>query len=162
MYRDGLGTRRELEYDVWKRLNAGIEQSGGDVPEHVQHQIYTLVRMPMGSLALLVGGGGGSVALLCGWLCVRAEGLSVSSLLFSSLLVVFSSLLFTVLFTFYIELCLSLSLIFSSLPYLLFSSLLFVSLLYSALLYSTLSFSRVCIIPRCYDLSQVRTLAFSL
>jgi len=44
MYRDGLGTKRELEYDLWKRLNAGIEQSGGDVPEHVQHQIYTLVK----------------------------------------------------------------------------------------------------------------------
>uniref|UniRef100_A0A7S1Q5N7 SEC7 domain-containing protein n=1 Tax=Alexandrium catenella TaxID=2925 RepID=A0A7S1Q5N7_ALECA len=43
MYKDGSGPRRDLEYAQWKKLNEGIETGGGDVPEHVQNQIHTLV-----------------------------------------------------------------------------------------------------------------------
>mmetsp|Transcript_26759 Transcript_26759/g.62407 ORF Transcript_26759/g.62407 Transcript_26759/m.62407 type:complete len:720 (-) Transcript_26759:90-2249(-) len=43
LYKDGTCPKREMEYAQWKKLNAGIETGGGDVPEHVQHQIYTLV-----------------------------------------------------------------------------------------------------------------------
>lgn len=43
MYKDGTGPRRDMEYAQWKKLNEGIETGGGDVPEHVQHQIHSLV-----------------------------------------------------------------------------------------------------------------------
>lgn len=43
VYRDNAQPKREMEYEVWKQLNVGIEQGGGDVPEHVQQQIHTLI-----------------------------------------------------------------------------------------------------------------------
>jgi len=43
MYKDGTGPRKELDYASWRKLNTGIEAGGGDVPEHVQLQIHTLV-----------------------------------------------------------------------------------------------------------------------
>lgn len=43
MYRDNTGTKNELPYQVWKRMNSGLEEGGGDVPEHIQKQIFTLI-----------------------------------------------------------------------------------------------------------------------
>lgn len=35
--------KRDLTFEKWRALNAGIESDGGDVPEHVQLQIFTLI-----------------------------------------------------------------------------------------------------------------------
>mmetsp|Transcript_73575 Transcript_73575/g.238085 ORF Transcript_73575/g.238085 Transcript_73575/m.238085 type:complete len:812 (-) Transcript_73575:282-2717(-) len=43
VYRDGSLPKRELDYTVWRRLNANVEQGGGDVPEHVQREIHALI-----------------------------------------------------------------------------------------------------------------------
>lgn len=44
LYRDGCLPKRELGYMEWQRLNAGIEKGGGDVPEHVQRDIHSIIR----------------------------------------------------------------------------------------------------------------------
>mmetsp|Transcript_25285 Transcript_25285/g.57355 ORF Transcript_25285/g.57355 Transcript_25285/m.57355 type:complete len:736 (+) Transcript_25285:52-2259(+) len=43
IYKDGTVPRKEMSYAVWMKLNEGIETGGGDVPEHVQLQIYSLI-----------------------------------------------------------------------------------------------------------------------
>mmetsp|Transcript_99362 Transcript_99362/g.206976 ORF Transcript_99362/g.206976 Transcript_99362/m.206976 type:complete len:755 (-) Transcript_99362:277-2541(-) len=43
VYRDGGSTRNDLPYQVWKKMNVGLEEGGGDVPDHIQQQIYAIV-----------------------------------------------------------------------------------------------------------------------
>mmetsp|Transcript_47965 Transcript_47965/g.86543 ORF Transcript_47965/g.86543 Transcript_47965/m.86543 type:complete len:406 (-) Transcript_47965:195-1412(-) len=45
MYSEGpAGPKKDVDYSTWKKLNAGIEMGGSNVPEHVQKQVYTLVK----------------------------------------------------------------------------------------------------------------------
>eukprot|EP00931_Biecheleriopsis_adriatica_P042299 TRINITY_DN24112_c0_g2_i2.p1 TRINITY_DN24112_c0_g2~~TRINITY_DN24112_c0_g2_i2.p1 ORF type:complete len:715 (-),score=153.46 TRINITY_DN24112_c0_g2_i2:99-2204(-) len=62
MYRDASAQRKgqDVDYAAWKRLNAGIETHGSNVPDHVQQQVYTLVSkafIPELAVATEQGGG---------------------------------------------------------------------------------------------------------
>lgn len=43
IHKDGSGQKREMDFGVWKKLNAGIEANSTDVPEHVQQRVHTIV-----------------------------------------------------------------------------------------------------------------------
>eukprot|EP00405_Crypthecodinium_cohnii_P036484 CAMPEP_0206547890 /NCGR_PEP_ID=MMETSP0325_2-20121206/13560_1 /ASSEMBLY_ACC=CAM_ASM_000347 /TAXON_ID=2866 /ORGANISM="Crypthecodinium cohnii, Strain Seligo" /LENGTH=799 /DNA_ID=CAMNT_0054047271 /DNA_START=185 /DNA_END=2585 /DNA_ORIENTATION=+ len=43
VYRDGHLPRREMDFFTWRRLNSGIEQGAGDVPDHVQRGVHSAV-----------------------------------------------------------------------------------------------------------------------
>mmetsp|Transcript_45881 Transcript_45881/g.109253 ORF Transcript_45881/g.109253 Transcript_45881/m.109253 type:complete len:758 (+) Transcript_45881:142-2415(+) len=43
MHRDGSGFRRMMDFRSWKELNAGIEASASNVPDHVLQRIHSIV-----------------------------------------------------------------------------------------------------------------------
>merc|ERR1719377_375460 len=43
IHKDGTGQKREMDFSIWKRLNAGIEAGSTDVPEHVQQRVHSIV-----------------------------------------------------------------------------------------------------------------------
>jgi len=62
VYRDGKDHKREMPFEAWKRLNAGLEEGGRDVPEHVQQKIHARVGqafIPQLAVATCDGGGPG-------------------------------------------------------------------------------------------------------
>jgi len=43
IHRDGRGDKQVLPLELWMKLNKGIENSGNDVPDHVQRRIYDVI-----------------------------------------------------------------------------------------------------------------------
>jgi len=43
VHRDGRGVKQAMAFEIWTKLNKGIENGGNDVPEHLQRKIYDVI-----------------------------------------------------------------------------------------------------------------------